>query len=72
MSWQVMFESEGLTGQAERLPSLKIVEPDCRGPGGQGLDKVPESEREAEIKMQRGWRECLARAQWMAALFDCQ
>lgn len=69
-----MFESEGLTGQAERLPSLKIVEPDCRGPGGQGLDKVPESEREAETNQstEGWWKECLARAQWMVSLFDCQ
>lgn len=68
-----MFESEGLTGQAERLPALKIVEPDCCGPGGQGLDKVPESEREAETNQSaEGWRECLARAQWMVAPFDCQ
>lgn len=35
--------------------SLKIEgRQDCRGPGGQGLDKVPGSEREAETKVQGG------------------
>lgn len=48
------FTNDQLTGQAERLQSLKTEGQDCRGPGGQGLNKVPGSEREAETEVHSG------------------
>lgn len=46
--------NDQLTGQAERLQSLKTEGQDCRGPGGQGLDEVRGSEREAEAEVHSG------------------